>query len=164
MTSIVTVLAIYMNYRLFIGTNSDYDAEEEIRKGNTGVAILLSAMLIGGGSIVRQGIFPVVNLVRLHYTAPIVDLGGLEILAFVAGHLFLVFFVAVASLSLALRCWGRLTAPLQNGDQLRRGNTAVGVVLAGVVLVVSLFMSDGVSRLTKALIPQPSMGQVKISD
>ena len=163
LTATLAVLVVYGNYRLFIATNRDYDAEVEMKKGNVGVAILLSAMLIAGGLIVREGIYPAVNLVRLYFTAPVPYLGTGQLLLLVLGHLGLVFIVAVYTISLSLRFWGRLTPNLNEGEELKRGNTAVGIVLAGVVLVMAIFISDGISRLTKSLIPQPSIGHVEIA-
>ncbi|MSP56920.1 MAG: DUF350 domain-containing protein [Myxococcales bacterium] len=165
LTGGMSVLVIYVHYRLYIITNSDYDAAEELRKGNIAVAVLLSAMLIGGGMIVKEGIYPVVNLVRLKLTAPTLGLSGVQVGLFAVGHVFLVFLVAVFTLSMGLRVWGRLArGSMCWGDELKKGNTAVGIVLAGVVLVFSAFMSGGVSHLTKSLIPQPSMGQVEIME
>jgi uncharacterized membrane protein YjfL (UPF0719 family) len=156
------LLVVYVNYRMFIATNRDYDAEAEIKKGNLGVAILLSALVISAGLVVREGVFPVVNLVRLYVTSPIAYVNGFQLALLILGHLGLVFVVAVYTFSLSLRFWGRLTAHLNNGEELRKGNVAVGVVLAGVVAVMALFISDGVSRLTKSMIPQPQIGHVEI--
>ncbi len=163
LTAVLAVLVVYGNYRLFIATNRDYDAELEMKKNNAGVAILLSAMLIAAGLIVREGIYPVVNLVRLYFTAPVPYLDAERLALLVLAHLVLVFLVAVFTISLSLRFWGRLTPHINEGEELQRGNFAVGIVLAGVVLVMAIFISDGISRLTKSLIPQPSIGHVEIA-
>lgn len=162
LTGVMSVMVIYLCYRMFIVTNSDYDAVEELKKDNKGVAVLLAALLVASGQIVKQGIFPVVNLVRMHFTDALLELSTLQVALIAIGHIVLVFIVAVFTLSWALRMWGRLTTRIREGQELQRGNTSVGIVLAGVVLVMSSFMSDGVSRLTKSLIPQPTMGQVEI--
>jgi uncharacterized membrane protein YjfL (UPF0719 family) len=161
LTAALALLVVYVNYRLFIATNRDYDAEEEMKKNNHAVAVLLAALLLAGGAIVREGIYPTVNLVRLYFTAPVPYLTAWQVLALSFAHLGLVFVVAVYTMSLSLRFWGRLTSHIQNAEELKRGNTSVGIVLAGVVLVVALFISDGISRLTKAMIPQPSIGHVE---
>ena len=160
-TAALALLVVYVHYRSFVATNSDYDAVEELRKGNTAVAVLLSAMLWAGGSIVKEGIYPVVNLVRLQLTSPGLGVGSPIIVVIALLHVLLVFIVAVFTISLGLRFWGRLNRTLLWGDELKKGNLAAGIVLAGVVLVLGNFMSDGVSHLTKALIPQPSLGQVE---
>jgi len=157
------LLVVYVNYRLFIVTNRDYDAEIEMKKNNLGAGILLAALLIAGGLIVREGVYPVTNLVRLYVTSPVDYVNGWQLALLILGHLGLVFIVAVYTISLTLRFWGRMTKKLKLGEELKHGNMAVGVVLAGVVTVMALFVSDGVSRLTKSLIPQPSIGHVEFS-
>jgi uncharacterized membrane protein YjfL (UPF0719 family) len=155
------LLVVYVNYRLSIATNPDYDAEEEMKKNNLGVAILLAAMLVSAGNIVREGVSPVVSLVRLYFTSTVAYVNAWQLVALIVMHLLLVFVVAVYTISLSLRFWGRLTPNINEGAELKKGNVAVGVVLAGVVAVMSLFISEGVSRLTKSLIPQPQIGHVE---
>lgn len=155
------LLVVYVNYRMFIATNPDYDAEAEMKKNNVGVAILLAALLVSAGLIVREGVYPVVNLVRLYFTSPVDYVNGWQLVLLIIGHLGLVFIVAIYTISLSLRFWGRLTPNINEGEELKRANMAVGIVLAGVVAVMALFISDGISRLTKTLIPQPSIGHVE---
>lgn len=164
LTAALSMLVIYAQHRMYVITNHDYDAIDELKKGNVAVAVLLAAMMVGGGSIIQQGIYPVVNLVRLQFTSPAWEIEPWRLALMVAGHLLLVFIVAVFTISLGLRFWGKMSRGLKWGEQLKAGNVAVGVVLAGVVLVFSSFMSDGVSSLTKSLIPQPSMGQVEFAE
>ena len=155
------LLVVYVNYRMFIATNPDYDAEAEMKKNNIGVAILLAALLVSAGLIVREGVYPVVNLVRLYFTSPVDYVNAWQLALLIVGHLGLVFIVAIYTISLSLRFWGRLTPNIHEGEELKRANMAVGIVLAGVVAVMALFISDGISRLTKTLIPQPSIGHVE---
>lgn len=164
LTAALSVLVVYVNYRLLIATNRDYDAEQEIKKDNKGVAMLLAGLVLAGGLIVREGIYPVMNIVRLYFTTPQPEFAAWQMLLLAGGHVVLVFVIATFTLSLSLRFWGKLTPHVQNGQELKRGNFSVGIVLTGVVLVVAMFMSEGISRLTKSLIPQPSMGQVEFAD
>ena len=156
------LLVVYVNYRMFITTNPDYHAEEEMKKNNVGVAILTASLLVSAGLIVREGVFPVVNLVRLYFTSDVEYVKGWQLLLLIFAHLGLVFVVAVYTISLSLRFWGRLTPNINEGQELKKGNAAVGIVLAGVVAVMAIFISDGLSRLTKSLIPQPSIGHLEI--
>ena len=162
LTGSLALLVVYMTYRLFAVTSPDYDPEVELKKGNLGAGILLAALIVSAGLIVREGIYPTINLVRLYFTSPDSYLTGPQVLALAFGHLGLVFVVAVYSMSWSLRFWGRLTTRIDEGEELKRGNAAVGIVLAGVVAVMAIFMSDAISRLTKAMIPQPSLGHVEI--
>jgi len=161
LSAVLGLLVVYVNYRLFIRTNPDYHAEEEMKKNNLGVAALLAALLVSAGLIVREGIYPVTNLVRLYFTSPVDYVAGWQLVVLILCHLAVVFIVAVYTISLSLRFWGRLTPNIAEGEELKKGNLAVGIVLAGVVAVMALFISDGLSRLTKSLIPQPQIGHVE---
>jgi hypothetical protein len=54
------------------------------------------------------------------------------------------------------------TKDTRPGKELEKGNVAMGVVLSGVVIIVSLFVGEGVKALSKALIPKPSVGRMQI--
>jgi hypothetical protein len=70
--------------------------------------------------------------------------------------------LAVITISVTLRLFGRLVKSLHAGQELQRGNLAVGIVLSSVVLVAALYVGEGVSAISKALVPQPSIGQIEI--
>jgi hypothetical protein len=48
------------------------------------------------------------------------------------------------------------------GLQFVQGNIAVGLVLSAVMFLVTLYVGECVSALTKALVVQPSIGTVQI--
>jgi len=48
------------------------------------------------------------------------------------------------------------------GEQLKKGNVAVGILLAAVVFIATHYVGEGVSALTKALVPQPTIGKIEI--
>ncbi len=72
------------------------------------------------------------------------------------------FTLAVFTIRFGLRVFGRMMTAFKGGDELKRGNVAVGMLLASVVLVAGLYVSEGVSSLSKALIPQQTIGRVQI--
>ncbi len=160
LTAVMAVGVVYVNYVLSIRTNADYNAEEELKKQNMGVAILLAAMLFASGLIVKSGIYPAVSMVRLAVASHEAYLPIWQVALIGLAHIPLVFCVAIFTISLSLRFYGRLTTGIDEGAELKKGNPAVGVVLAAVVIVVGMYVSDGVSALTKSLIPQPSLGSV----
>lgn len=162
-TVVMSALGVYVNYRVFVGVNPDYDSEEELKNGNVAVAILLGAILLASGLIIQRGIYPVVSLVRLYVTSPLdQSLAWYQVLLYGLAHLVMSFALAVLTISWTLRFWGRMTTRIQEGKELKRGNVAIGIILASVVIVVSLFIGEGVSSLSKSLIPQPSIGRVKV--
>lgn len=155
---------IYLTYRVFIKANPDFDMEAEIKKGNVAVGTLVSFILVSASLILQKGLGSVVSMFRLHLSAPgesTLGLGKLALLT--AAHLGLSLLLAVITISVTLRLFGRLVRNhLHAGKELEKGNLAVGIVLSAVVLVAAMYVGEGVSAISKALVPQPSIGQIEI--
>ncbi|OGR40672.1 MAG: hypothetical protein A2X35_09490 [Elusimicrobia bacterium GWA2_61_42] len=155
---------IYLTYRVFIKANPDFNMEEEIKKGNVAVGILVATILLAASMILQKGLGSVVSIFRLYVSAP--GEGGIALwkLALIsAGHLGLSMLLAVITISVTLRLFGKLVRSHMNaGAELQKGNLAVGIVLSAVVLVAALYVGEGVSSISKALVPQPSIGQIEI--
>ncbi|HAT71939.1 MAG TPA: hypothetical protein DCS63_03905 [Elusimicrobia bacterium] len=160
---VMSGLIISLTYRVFIKANPDFDMEAEIKKGNAAVGTLVAAILFAASMILQKGLGSVVSMFRMHVSAPgesTLGLGKLALLS--AAHLGLSMLLAVITISVTLRLFGRLVRSLHAGQELEKGNMAVGIVLAGVVLVAALYVGEGVSAISKALVPQPSIGQIEI--
>jgi hypothetical protein len=101
---------------------------------------------------------------RMHISAPGESTLGLGKLALIsAAHLGLSMVLAVITISVTLRLFGRLVrSHMRPGEELQKGNLAVGIVLGAVVLISALYVGEGVSAISKALVPQPSIGQIEI--
>jgi len=154
---------ISLTYRVFIKANPDFDMEEEIKKGNVAVGTLVAAILFAASMILQKGLGSVVSMFRMHISAPGESTMGLGKLALLcAAHLGLSMLLAVITISVTLRLFGKLVRSLHAGKELEKGNLAVGIVLASVVLIASLYVGEGVSAISKALVPQPSIGQIEI--
>ncbi len=154
---------ISLTYRVFIKANPDFDMEEEIKKGNVAVGTLVGAILFAASMILQKGMGSVVSMFRMHISAPgeaTMGLGKLALLC--TAHLGLSMLLAVVTISVTLRLFGKLVRSLHAGTELQKGNLAVGIVLSSVVLVAALYVGEGVSAISKALVPQPSIGQIEI--
>lgn len=154
---------ISLTYRVFIKANPDFDMEAEIKKGNVAVGTLVGAILFAASMILQKGMGSVVSMFRMHISAPGESAMGLGKLALLcAAHLGLSMLLAVVTISVTLRLFGKLVRSLHAGQELEKGNLAVGIVLGSVVLVAALYVGEGVSAISKALVPQPSIGQIEI--
>ncbi len=155
---------IYLTYRVFIKANPDFNMEEEIRKGNVSVGILVGTILFSASMILQKGLGSVVSMFRLYVSSPgesglaLWKLGLLSV-----AHLGLSMLLAVITISVTLRLFGKLVrSHFHAGKELEKGNLAVGIILSAVVLVAALYVGEGVSAISKALVPQPSIGQIEI--
>ena len=163
-SALLSVLVVFVTYRVFVKANTDFDEEVEIKKGNVAVGILVTALLLASANIIQNALGPVMNLVAQSLDsqgAPVI--GHWKLLGLAVANLAMAFIMAVVSMSFSLRVFGKLTRSyMVAGQELHKGNVAVGLLLSGVVLVVGLYIGDGISSLAKALIPQPTMGAVQI--
>lgn len=163
-TVVVSAFGVYFTFRVFITVNPDYDSQDEILADNRGVAILLAGIMIGAGEVIQKGIYPVVQMMRLYLANPDhAAVSGMQLVVYSLANVVLAFVLAVVTISMTLRLFGRLTREgLHPGKELKKGNVSMGILLAAVVLTVSLFIGEGVSSLSKALIPQPSIGRIQV--
>ncbi len=166
-TIIMAVLTVFVVYRALIKTNTDFDEDEEIVKGNMAVGLLVASLLLAAANMMHQAFKPVADTVHMTLTNPLAQDGKTwKLILYSIANLGLAFFIVVSTLSFSLRLFGRLTATKDSrpGKELFKGNVAVGVILSSFVLVVSLFVGEGVKAVTKALIPKPSVGRMMIMD
>ena len=164
-TVVMAVLVVFVTYRALIKANTDFDEDKEIVKGNVSVGLLVSALLLASANIMHQAFKPVADTVHLYLTSPLTGEANQGALALYAlGNLALAFVIVVFTMSFSLRVFGRLTRTKDTrpGLELEKGNVAVGVILSSFVLIVSLFVGEGVSSISKALIPRPNVGRMHI--
>lgn len=160
---VMSGLVIFLTYRTFIKANPDFDMEAEIKKGNLAVGLLVGTILFSASQILMAGAESSISMFRLHMLAPTEENASLlKLSGLIFGHLAISMLLAVISISVTLRLFGRLTSRMEEGKELQKGNVAVGILLSSVVLVSSLYIRDGVSALSKALTPQPSIGRIQV--
>ncbi|MEK7744176.1 MAG: DUF350 domain-containing protein [Elusimicrobiota bacterium] len=167
LTVLMAVLVVYATLRALIRSNTDFNEDKELAKGNVAVGILVASLLIASANIMYQAFEPVAAMIRRHLSPGIASGGDPWRLALIAaGNLVLAFVVVVATMSFSLRVFGRLTRSkgMRAGKELEKGNVAVGILLAAVVFIVSLFVGEGVKALSKAIMPRPSSGMMRVME
>ncbi len=159
----LSLLVIFSSYKGFLWMSPQMDAEAEVHKGNVAVAIMLASLMAGSALIMRQSIYPVVSILMVGLTGESGGAwGALRLAGYAAGHLAFGFLLSVACVQISLKAFEKLTGDLDEEEAIRKGNVAVAVLLAAVVLILSTYMEQGVSALTKSLIPQPKLGGLRI--
>jgi len=161
----LSVFIVFWSYKSFVRFNTSYDAEAEIYKGNTAVAVLMAALMYAAALIMKESIYPVVSIVTVGLTDH--GQGGRGILtlgACAVGHLILGFLLSVGCVELSLKFFELLSREIDEEREIARGNVAVSVIMAAVVVIIAMFMQQGVGALGKSLIPQPTLGALRMLD
>lgn len=164
---VMSGLIIYVIYRIFIKANPDFDMEAEIARGNVAVGILVSSIMVSAALLLEKGLAASVGMFRLSVAAPDdVSLPLWQTGLLTICHLLLTLAIAVFTISATLRLFGRMARKINPdmhlGEHLKNGNVAVGILLSAVVFIATTYVGEGVSALTKALVPQPKIGTIEI--
>ncbi len=136
---VFAVVALYLASSVLGKITGDLDEWDEISKGNNAVAILMAGIFISVATIVAPGI------------------SGLfmqwDILAIIIGFVQLIISLslAMAMQYVALSVMSRLTKNMDDFAELKKGNIAVGIVMASVVIAVATVVVAGVETLIAAL-------------
>lgn len=164
MMIVVSALIITQTYRLFVRANPDFHMGEEVKKGNVAIGILVATILVSASYIMMAGTESSVEMFKMHMLAPRGENESLlRIFILMCAHLAVSMTVAIVSISATLRLFGHLERRFHAGKELQAGNVAVGLLLSAVVLISSVYVREGVSSLSKAMTPQPSIGRVQMS-
>jgi uncharacterized membrane protein YjfL (UPF0719 family) len=163
LAALMSGFIIALTYRVFVRANPDFDMEAEIKKGNVAVGTLMGAIVFAASMILQRGMGAAIGMARMYFSSPgeyAISLWKLLLISL--GHLAFSMLLAVITISVALRLFGKLDPELKAGKRLKEGNLAIGIILSSVVLVAALYVGEGVSAVTKAMVPQPSIGRIEI--
>ncbi len=150
---LLSVVVTWMGFRATTASTPDLDDVDELRKGNVAVAIVLAAMLASSGLVLREAVYPVVATLRTFMSADTGVEGWIQWLGHAAAFLLGACFTAVVGLVLGVRLFTAMTPELDEAAEVRRGNVAVAIVVGTVILVVGMFIGQGVGSLLEAVMP-----------
>ena len=147
---IVAMGSIYGAIKLLNGLTKGIDEEAELMKGNQAVAYMMLGVVIAVSLVTSSGVVGLTDAVtNIPEGATMGTYGravAFGILQLVAGIAF-----AVISIFLAFRIWDRITSKIDEVAELRKGNVAVGIVMAGVIIAVAIVIRQGISGLAAAI-------------
>lgn len=133
------VIASYIGVWLFSRATRHLDDWAEVRRGNTGMGVVLAAIIVGIAVILKPTLdFPM----TLTESSP-----GLILLGEIIG-IITALVLALSAIVFSVGLFGRLVG----GDvdelyELQNGNLAVAAIMAGVILAVSILISGAVASI-----------------
>ncbi len=133
---VVAAAAAYLSVWLFDKMTRNIDEWNELRKGNLAVGVVLGAMIIGVGIVLRPALAPIalnLDATPLNAVAYRILLHGVQVIVGLV--------LAVVSIGLSLWVFTRLTGAIDEWAEIGRGNVAIAAVLAGVIVATALIIS-----------------------
>lgn len=142
---ILAVISLYIGFATLGKMTSNMDEEKEISKGNTAVGILVASIFVSIGIVVQSGVSGVSVGLRSAMSGNIYPLIA-SVLQLILGIV-----LSVAIIYLALNMFDKLTKGIDEFTEIRKGNVAVALEMAGVIIAVALIVQSGVLGITSSL-------------
>ncbi|MBP7686542.1 MAG: DUF350 domain-containing protein [Thermoflexales bacterium] len=144
---ITAALVAFLSIWLFDKTTRGIDEWNELRKGNVAVGVVLAAIIVGVGIILRPGLAPAaLNLDVGPGNAVVIRL-AVQLIQILIGLL-----LSIVSIGAALWIFTRLTGAIDEWAEIGRGNVAIAIVLAGVVIATALIVSTALDAILLMLV------------
>jgi uncharacterized membrane protein YjfL (UPF0719 family) len=149
---IFAVIALYIGFSTLSKITKGMDEEKELAKGNVAVGIIVASVFIAIALVVQSGVQGLsigigkAAAVGLFSVDGLLDIGA----AFV--QLILGIILAIAAIYLALNILDKLTKGIDEFEEIKKGNVAVALEMAGVIIAVAVIIQSGVLGITAALI------------
>ncbi|NYT06830.1 MAG: DUF350 domain-containing protein [Methanomicrobiales archaeon] len=143
---ILAVVALYIGYSTFSKITGGMDETSELKNGNVAVGIVIAAILFAIAIVVQSGVAGI--------SMGIMDALAGDWLSLVAAfiQLMLGIILAIAAIYLSLNVMDRLTKDIDEFAELKRGNVAISLMMAGVIVATAVIIQSGVIGITSALL------------
>jgi uncharacterized membrane protein YjfL (UPF0719 family) len=149
---ILAVAALYIGFSVLGKITKGIEEEKEIAKGNAAVGILVASVFVAIGIVVQSGVAGISTGISSAMKVGIVSITGIAIIFASVAQLLLGIVLAIAAIYLALNVLDRLTKGIEEFEELKKGNVAVALEMAGVIITVAIIIQSGVLGITSALI------------
>jgi uncharacterized membrane protein YjfL (UPF0719 family) len=148
---IFAVVALYIGFSVFGKVTRDVDEQKELAKGNVAFGIIVAAIFIAIGIMVQSGIAGISVGISKAATLGFASVDGITVIVVAIIQLVLGVLFAVGAIYLALNILDRFTRELEEFGELKKGNVAVALEMAGVIIAVALIIQSGIAGITAAL-------------
>jgi uncharacterized membrane protein YjfL (UPF0719 family) len=143
---LLAVVALYIGYSVFSKITKGIDEIQELKKGNVAVGIIIASIFFAIAIVIQSGVAGIAIGITNALSGDWYSL----LAAFI--QLILGILLAVATIYLALNILDRLTKGIDEFDELKKGNVAVALMMAGVIVATAVIIQSGVVGITSALV------------
>ncbi|MDD1710920.1 MAG: DUF350 domain-containing protein [Methanoregulaceae archaeon] len=143
---LLAVVALYIGYSTFSKITKGIDEIQELKKGNVAVGIIIAAIFFAIAIVIQSGVAGI----SIGITNALSGDWWSLVAAII--QLILGIILAIATIYLALNILDRLTKGIDEFEELKKGNVAVALMMAGVIVATAVIIQSGVIGITSALI------------
>lgn len=146
------VIALYIGFSVLNWITRGIDEEKELAKGNVAVGILVASVFVAIALVVQSGVSGLSVGISKALTLGILTGDGIFAVVIAILQLVLGIVLAIAAIYLALNILDRLTKGVEEFEELKKGNVAVALEMAGVIIAVAVIIQSGVIGITAAIL------------
>jgi uncharacterized membrane protein YjfL (UPF0719 family) len=143
---ILAVIALYIGFSVLSRITKGIDEEKELLKGNVAVGIIIAAVFFAIAIVVQSGVAGVSIGIAKALSGDFITL-AVAVIQLILGIL-----LAIAAIFIALNVLDRLTKGIEEFKEIQKGNIAVALMMAGVIVSTAVIIQSGVIGITAALL------------
>ena len=148
---IFSVIALYIGFKTLARITKNIDQEKELEKGNPAVGIIVAAVFVAIALVVQSGVSGLYVGINKAASVGLLSFDGLFAISAAFIQLILGIVLAVAAIYLAINILDKLTHRVDQFNEIKKGNVAVALEMAGVIIAVAVVIQSGVLGITAAL-------------
>jgi uncharacterized membrane protein YjfL (UPF0719 family) len=149
---IFAVLALYIGFAVLSKITKDIDVEKELARGNVAVGVIVAAVFVAIALVVQSGVSGLSVGINKALSVGILSVDGLLAICVAFIQLILGIVLAVGAIYLALNILDKLTKGVEEFGEIKKGNIAVALEMAGMIVAVAVIIQSGVIGITAALV------------
>ncbi|MDO8871523.1 MAG: DUF350 domain-containing protein [Methanoregula sp.] len=149
---IFAVVALYIGFAVLGKITRGIDEEKELAKGNVAVGIFVASVFVAIALVVQSGVSGLSVGINKALAVGILSVDGITVVGVAIIQLILGIVLAVGAIYLALNILDKLTKGIEEFEELKKGNIAVALEMAGVIIAVAVIIQSGVIGITAAII------------
>jgi uncharacterized membrane protein YjfL (UPF0719 family) len=146
------VVALYIGFLVLGWITKGIDEEKELANGNAAVGILVASVFIAIALVVQSGVSGLSVGINKAISIGVLTGDGIFTVVIAIVQLLLGIVLAVGAIYLALNILDRLTKGVEEFEELKKGNVAVALEMAGVIIAVAVIIQTGVIGITAAIL------------
>ena len=143
----LAMFSVYIGLKMFDKLTKDINEWDEIKKGNIAVGIVLAAVILGIATVIQSGVMRITASIGGGQSIGVMAIGLLVgIVNLVIGLI-----AAIIAIYIAVRVLDKITKEIDEFKEIAKGNVAVAIIMAGVLVSVSFVIAAAVTGFSNAL-------------
>lgn len=149
---IFAVVSLYIGFSVLGRITKGIDEEKELARGNTAVGIIVASVFVAIAIVVESGVKGLSAGIGKALSVGLLTGDGIIAIVLAVLQLVLGIALAVGAIYLALNILDKLTKGVEEFEELKKGNVAVALEMAGVIIAVAVIIQSGVLGITAAIV------------